>query len=181
MNSNNLNKNKGKVYKNKRGNYWQNRKLKKKYSTKQFKKKSNKTVVNKTVINNYNQKNYKTYDNRRANYYDSVGYNPSPYIYNSYSSFGMWDAMFMWMLLDNINDDKYAKMYYKNMNDDGFEEFEEQLEELSEDNEELKKKLDSLNKKMESMKDTKVSDNYKIDGMDDDIMYSKDLLRGYVE
>ena len=73
------------------------------------------------------------------------------YVYHSSPSFGAWDAMFMWMMLDNINNASYARTAYNHSDDPAFREWRKEAEELAKDNEELKAKLDAMDEKVSSM------------------------------
>lgn len=118
------------------------------YTTQQnsFKYKASPTT---TVNNTYITKNVtkvspQTYATNRASFYSGYTWAPQPYVYHSYNSFGMWDAMYLWFMLDHINDRQYALMYYNHQNDPGMQQFRSELNRLSQDNQDLKAKLANL-------------------------------------
>lgn len=72
------------------------------------------------------------------------------YAYRGSSSFGMWDAMFLWMMLDTISDSN-AATFYHHQNDPGIMAWKAEAEKAAQDNAELKAKLDALDKKVSGM------------------------------
>jgi hypothetical protein len=97
------------------------------------------------------------YTQRKVTY---GGYQPPPYAYGSYSSFGMWDAMFLWFMLDNMNQRQYSEHYYHHRDDPGMKKWREEAEKQAKDNDELKAKLAALDQKVESMKGTPKDPSY---------------------
>lgn len=81
------------------------------------------------------------YYSRRTVFYDTYRWSPPVYIYHSYNSFGIWDAMMLWFMLDHIHDQQYAAMYYNHRDDPGMREFRKEAERLSAENADLKEKL----------------------------------------
>ena len=79
--------------------------------------------------------------------YHSYYSNPPVYITSSPSSFGMWDAMFLWALLDN-HDSRGA---YDYQNDDGYRQWRDQADRLARDNAELRDKLAALDARTQSV------------------------------
>jgi len=66
----------------------------------------------------------------------------------------MWDAAFLWFMLDNINDTQYANMYYHHGNDEDMKAWRREADRLANDNVELKAKLAKLDAEMEKVKAT---------------------------
>lgn len=93
---------------------------------------------------------YKDYNGYRDNYYAGRGYSAPGYAFNSFSRFGMWDAMFMWFMLSNMTSG--AGFFHNNQNDPGVKAFKEEAAKLSETNADLKKQLDEMNAKLDGMK-----------------------------
>jgi len=81
------------------------------------------------------------YYTRRTVFYDSYHWSPPVYIYHSYNSFGIWDAMMLWFMLDHIHEQQYAAMYYNHRDDPGMQQFRREAERLSTENADLKEKL----------------------------------------
>ncbi|MFP5240449.1 MAG: hypothetical protein ACLGQW_11520 [Acidobacteriota bacterium] len=93
---------------------------------------------------------YQDYSNYRGNYYAGRGWSAPGYAFNSYSSFGMWDAMFMWFMLSNLTSG--SSFFHNHQNDPGVQAFKQEAQKLSESNADLKKQLDELNAKLDTMK-----------------------------
>lgn len=87
-----------------------------------------------------------TYYVNRDHYYG--GWNRPAYIYSYPSSFGMWDAMFLWMMLDSSRDHEF---YYHHQNDPAIQEWRQDAEKQAETNGELKAKLAALDAKVKDM------------------------------
>lgn len=93
---------------------------------------------------------YKDYNGYRDNYYAGRGYSAPGYAFNSFSRFGMWDAMFMWFMLSNLTSG--AGFFHNNQSDPGVKAFKEEAAKLSASNADLKKQLDEMNAKLDGMK-----------------------------
>lgn len=93
---------------------------------------------------------YKDYNGYRDNYYAGRGYATPGYAFNSFSRFGMWDAMFMWFMLSNLTSG--AGFFHNNQSDPGVKAFKEEAAKLAESNADLKKQLDEMNAKLDGMK-----------------------------
>ena len=117
-----------------------------------------------------------TYVERRGTFYRSSGYSPPVYIYSSYPRFGMWDAMFMWFMLDNITKPHYAQMYHNHQNDPGFQQWRKEAEKLSGENQELKQKLATLDQEVSKLKGELVDPTYIPPGVDTDLLMDKSAL-----
>ena len=50
----------------------------------------------------YSKFDYGNYYTRRDNYYGNTGWSPPAYVYKSSPSFGVWDALMWWMILDHV-------------------------------------------------------------------------------
>jgi hypothetical protein len=117
-----------------------------------------------------------TYAYRRDRFYGGTGYAPPPYIYHSTPAFGMWDAMFLWFMLDNITRPHYANMYYNHQNDPGFQQWRREADRLAGENSELKAKLAKLDGEVGKLKGQPVDPSYVPPGVDPDIMMDKKAL-----
>lgn len=96
------------------------------------------------TFNTYNE--YNTY---RTNYYGSRGWFAPGYAYGGYSSFGMWDAMFLWFMLSHAGGGSF---FYNHQNDPGVQAFQRETQTLAASNEDLKKQVSELNTKVEELK-----------------------------
>jgi len=113
---------------------------------------------------------------RRSTYYNS--YTPHSYAYNSSPSFGMWDSIALWYMLDNIGNRNQYAMMYNHQNDPGFQEWRREANRLSADNAELKAQLAMMDKNVSSMKGTPINESYVPEGMDADILLSDKVANG---
>ena len=84
---------------------------------------------------------YYTY---RDDFYGRYNYSTPLWAYRSAPSFGMWDAMFLWFMLDNIHDRQYSSMYYHHQNDPAMQAWRREADNLARDNAELRAKLAAL-------------------------------------
>ena len=88
---------------------------------------------------------------RRNVFYGSYGWSPPVYIYRSYNSFGIWDAMILWFMLDHINEAQYANMYYHHRDDPGMLQFKKEAERLSAENADLKAKVAKMDESAKAL------------------------------
>lgn len=95
-------------------------------------------ISNKIANRGYSTKTYYVY---RNNYYG--GYHP-PYMYNYCSSYGMWDTIALWYMLDHISESRYSQMYYNHSDDPAFQQWKKDALKEAEKNGELKAKLAML-------------------------------------
>ena len=109
----------------------------------------------------YSGYNAKTQITVRNNYYGGMGYHP-PIYYTSFSpSYGLFDTMFMFWMIDNMNHNAEARaMAHNYQNDSGFRQFRADLDKQSSTNAELKAKIATMDAEMAKMKDQPVNANY---------------------
>lgn len=134
------------------------------------------TVQSSPVIYKTRNVNRTTYVQRRGRYYDS--WDTPTYVYSGYSSYGMWDAMALWFMLDHINDAQYRNMYYHQMNTPGMVAWRKEAEQLAEDNAELRSKLRAMDQGAQTMASQGVrrDESYIPEGVDADILLSSEVL-----
>ena len=115
-------------------------------------------TTEKAVIGKFNGGNANmtknVYVQQRDNYRNSRGWsNPPTYVYNYPSSFGMWDGLFLWMMLDSISDNSRhdSEMYYHHQNDPAMQEWRANAEKEAATNAEMKAKLAALDQKVKEM------------------------------
>lgn len=98
-------------------------------------------------------------------------YNPPTYVYESRASFGAWDAMFLWMMLDKTSN---HDVYYHHKNDPAFREWRAEADRLAKDNLELKAKLAKLDESVKTHQGTPVNPNYIPKDINKDDLFIKD-------
>ncbi len=97
---------------------------------------------------------YQSYDHvyaERDAWRASHSWAPSPFAFRSAPSFGMWDALFWWMVLDKITEPSHAAAAYNNFNDPGFQAWRTEANRMAADNAELKAKLDVMDAKLNTL------------------------------
>jgi TRAP-type uncharacterized transport system substrate-binding protein len=92
----------------------------------------------------YSNFDYGNYYTRRNNYYGTTGWSPPAYAYGSSPSFGVWDAMMWWMILDNAGKRQYSSTAYHHADDPGYRQWRQEADRLAQNNQELKEKLAKL-------------------------------------
>lgn len=153
-----------------------------KYEAERSKYKSKDTATNYSgytsnpVVNRSRGYDQNTYAYRRDNFYTTYTYQPPRYVYMSAPSFGMWDAMFLWFMLDHASDRNYSRMYYNHQNDPDFQRWRQETDRLSGENAELKVKLANLDKEVAELKGEPVDQTYIPPGVDADIALNKKVL-----
>lgn len=93
--------------------------------------------------------NYRDYRSYRDNYYAGQGWRAPGYAYQSYPSFGLWDAMFLWFMLRQASGPSFM---YNHQNDPGVQSFRQEADKMAASNADLKKQLADLDAKVEQMK-----------------------------
>ncbi|GFK93021.1 hypothetical protein NNJEOMEG_00850 [Fundidesulfovibrio magnetotacticus] len=108
-------------------------------------------TTNKPILSqNRSFGSYQDYNRYRDNYYSGRGWSAPGYAFNSFSGFGMWDAMFMWFMLSNLTSG--AGFFHNHQADPGVQAFKQEAAKLAESNADLKKQLDEMNAKLDQMK-----------------------------
>jgi hypothetical protein len=106
---------------------------------------------------------YSSYDSwysSRSAYYGGLGWGPPVYAYQSYPSFGMWDALFLWFMLDSISNASHAAWFYDHQQDPGYQDWRREADRLSADDAQLKQKLADLDARTAAMQGQPVDPNY---------------------
>ena len=119
------------------------------------------TTVN-VITKNVYYRSPQDYYNRRSSFYTSYNWSPPIYIHNSYSRFGIYDATFLWLMMDHLADQQYMMMYYNHRNEPGMQQFRQELNRLAVDNVELREKIAALDSRTKTLeeKGTQVDTSY---------------------
>jgi TRAP transporter TAXI family solute receptor len=125
----------------------------------------------------YGGYNAKTQITVRNNYYGGLGYSPPPY-YTAFSpSYGLFNTMFMFWMIDSMHSNAEARaMAHNYQNDSGFKQFRADLEKQSANNAELKEKIAKMDAEMAKMKDQPVNPNYIPKGIPSDAIMSEQAM-----
>ena len=124
----------------------------------------------------YSGFDYNTHYNNRNNYYKSQGYQPPPYAYNAAPSFGMFDTLFLFWMLDHMSNKSAAATAYNHSDDPGYKKWRQEAENLSKDNADLKTKLNELDKQVNSMAGTPKDPGYLPKGVPPDVALAAGVL-----
>ncbi|HEV2676553.1 MAG TPA: hypothetical protein VGV37_18650 [Aliidongia sp.] len=106
---------------------------------------------------------YTSYDSwysSRSSWYGGMGWGPPVYAYRSYSSFGMWDALFLWFMLDSVSNASHAAWFYNHQQDPGYTDWRREADRLSADNADLRQKLNDLDARTQAMNGQPRDPNY---------------------
>ena len=106
---------------------------------------------------------YSSYDSwysSRSSWYGGMGWGPPGYAYRSYSSFGMWDALFLWFMLDSVSNASHAAWFYNHQQDPGYQDWRREADRLSADDAELKQKLANLDARTQTLEGQPRDPNY---------------------
>lgn len=106
-----------------------------------------------------------TYWKRRSAYYGS--YDPPVYVYNSSPSFGLWDTIFLYYLLNNSHD--AGAFAHNHQNDSDYLEWRREAERLAKDNADLRKQLAAMDDEAAKLNGTPVDPGFLPKGVDADI------------
>jgi TRAP transporter TAXI family solute receptor len=111
-------------------------------------------------VHNYGGVDYGAHYERRDSFYRGMGWKAPGFAYGMAPSYGIWDTLFWFMILDHLTDRNHAAMAYHHANDPGYQAWRKDADNLAKDNSELKGKLDALDKQVAAMKGTPVDPNY---------------------
>ncbi|MFH0959831.1 MAG: TAXI family TRAP transporter solute-binding subunit [Pseudomonadota bacterium] len=108
----------------------------------------------------YSGFDYKTHYGNRDGFYKSQGYQPPPHVYNTAPSFGIFDTLFLFWMLDHLGNKNVAATAYNHSDDPGYKKWRQEAENLAKDNSELKAKLNDLDNQVKSMAGTPKDPGY---------------------
>lgn len=81
-------------------------------------------------------------------FYERQQWSPPPCMYQSSPSFGIFDAMMLWFILDHLTEPRYAQMAYHMSDDPGFRQWREEAGRLSGENAELRQKVEQMDARL---------------------------------
>ena len=113
------------------------------------------------------------YYETRDRYYRDSGWQPPVYVYQSSSSFGAWDALLLWSILDR-NDGRFA---YHHASDPGYIAWRREADRLAQDNAELKAKLAKLDESAKAQQGPK-DPKFLPDGVKPEIALAATVVTG---
>lgn len=126
---------------------------------------------------NYGTFDYKTHYSQRDDYYRQSGWNPPGYVYSGRPSFGMWDALFLWSILDNTRNPAYVALAHNQANDPGYKEWRKEADRQAETNADLRGKLAKLDAELEKVENQPIDPGYLPKGVPPEVAISSDALK----
>lgn len=96
----------------------------------------------------------------RTDWYSRRGWSLPPYAAQAPRSFGVWDAVFLWFMLDTIGNPAHASFFHNHQDDPGYQSWRAEAERQAKDNAELRAKLDALDTRLATMGDQPRDPNY---------------------
>ncbi len=108
----------------------------------------------------YSGFDYGTHYSNRDNFYRSQGYQAPGFAFGGSPSFGMFDTLFLFWMLDHLGNKNVSATAYHHQNDPGYQKWRQEADQLAKDNAELKGKLAELDKQVKSMDGTPKDPGY---------------------
>ena len=99
---------------------------------------------------------YRTYRTHHDTYYVSHHWVAPSYYYHSYPSFGVWDAAFIWMMLEQHN----SAFFYNHQNDPAIQQWRSEAVRLESENADLKAQLATVDAQTAAMKGKPIDASY---------------------
>jgi hypothetical protein len=96
----------------------------------------------------------------RNNWYAQRGWTPPPYVYGTPSRFGIWDALFLWFLLDTLTRPGHAQFFHNNQNDPSYQQWRAEADRRAQTDPELRAKLDQLDRQLAEQQGQPRDPNY---------------------
>ena len=116
-----------------------------------------------------------TYYSRRTSYYS--GYNAPMYVYGAAPSYGLWDTIFLYSMLNSMNSNSHASSFAHNhRNDADYRAWRNEADSLAKDNADLRKQLAQMDAGSAKMSGQPVDPDYIPKGIDADLAMSQEAL-----
>jgi TRAP transporter TAXI family solute receptor len=124
----------------------------------------------------YSGFDYRSQYASRDNFYRGQGYHAPAYAFNSSPSFGMFDTLFLFWMLNNVGNKNVAATAYHHADDPGFQKWRQEVEEQAKTNSDLKAKLTEMDKQIKSMEGTPKDPAYLPKGVPTDVALAAPVL-----
>jgi TRAP-type uncharacterized transport system substrate-binding protein len=134
-----------------------------------------KTYGKNPVYQNAGRYDSSTYHQRRNDQFGGWNSSPPPYVINSPPSFGMWDAMAMYWMMDALTPDQSAQFAYNQQNNADFQMAMAEMEKQAQNNAELQAKMSAMEAKMNGMTGTP-DPSFVPEGIDGDLLLSAEAV-----
>jgi hypothetical protein len=96
----------------------------------------------------------------RPDWYRDRGWQPQPGIFGAGRSFGIWDGLFLWFLLDNLGRAGSVDFFRNHRNDPALQEWRAEAERQARDNADLRARLDQLDRELGRQPDAPADPDY---------------------
>jgi TRAP transporter TAXI family solute receptor len=124
----------------------------------------------------YGDFNYRSHYQNRDQYYRAQNYQPPAYAFGGSPSFGMFDALFLYWMLDHASNRNVAATAYHHADDPGYKKWRQEVEGLAKDNQDLKSKLAELDKQTKTLEGTPKDAGYLPKGVPTDAALAASVL-----
>jgi hypothetical protein len=84
----------------------------------------------------------------RTGWFGDRGWAAPPYVYRTPRSFGIWDGLFLWFMLDNLTRPGYADFFHHHQDDPGYRQWRAEAERLARENAEVRQRLETLDRQV---------------------------------
>lgn len=112
---------------------------------------------------------YDDWSRARTTYYSGNSWSAPSYAYQSRPSFGGFDAMALWFLLDNLRRPGYADFFHHHRDDPGYQSWRSEADRLAGENPDLRGKLQALDGELTQRSGRPKDPSYVPPGMDPSI------------
>ncbi len=120
----------------------------------------------------YGDFNYRNHYQNRDQYYRGQGYQPPAFAFGGSPGFGMFDALFLYWMLDHASNRNVAATAYNHSDDPGYKKWRQEVENLAKDNSDLKAKLAELDKQTKALEGTPKDPGYLPKGVPPEVALS---------
>ena len=90
----------------------------------------------------------------RTDWYGRSGWSPPPYAYRTRSQFGMWDAVFLWYMLDTLSRPGHADFFHHHSDDPGYAAWRAEANQRAAEDPALRQKLAELDARLAATQGT---------------------------
>ena len=97
---------------------------------------------------------------RNGGWYGDRGWSPGGIPGIGRRSFGLWDGVFLWFLLNNLGRPGSADFFHNHQDDPGYREWRAEAERQAQDNAALRQRLDELDRRLAERRDEPRDPNY---------------------
>jgi hypothetical protein len=88
------------------------------------------------------------YPQQRPNWFAQQGWQAPSYAMGGQRSFGVWDGLFLWFMLDHLTRPGYGDFFRSHQSDPGYQQWRAEADRLATENADLKRKLDALDQQV---------------------------------